>query len=275
MDHPALQHRSNSVLYFVLWTIVGVIFAGIIAPLVSMPLIDLVLFGAVFGYLYGLIAFLLWSVVKYGDYTSQPLFQRMVSYSALALLTVFSWLSFGFLLLYVALPTKDISPFLHLIPIYSVLGFLIYIVVVQVYTIYLKDIGDAEREEIQEKIVEEEESFCAEEPKEILERVAVKFGQKIEVILVSDILYVQAEGDYVMIFTAKGHHLKEQTMKYFEEHLPRSQFVRVHRSYIVNITIISRIELYEKQNQLITLQNGKQIGVSAAGYKQLKKTLNL
>jgi DNA-binding LytR/AlgR family response regulator len=109
---------------------------------------------------------------------------------------------------------------------------------------------------------------------ETLERIAVKSGQKIHVIIVSDILYLQAEGDYVQIFTNDGKYLKEQTMKYFENNLP-SQFVRVHRSYIINIETISRIELYEKQNQQLTLKNGHKIKISIAGYKLLKLRLNL
>ena len=109
----------------------------------------------------------------------------------------------------------------------------------------------------------------------MLERIAVKSGQKIDVVLVPDIIYLQAVGDYVKIHTAKGRFLKEETMKYFQEHLPSKQFVRVHRSYIVNVEMINRIEVYEKQNQLITLKNGEQIKVSITGYKQLKMVLGL
>jgi len=110
---------------------------------------------------------------------------------------------------------------------------------------------------------------------EILERIAVKSGTKIHVVLVSEILYLQADGDYVQIFSPQGKFLKEQTMKYFEEHLPDNQFIRVHRSVIVNVEMISRIELYEKQNQLLTLKNGQQIKTSPAGYKALRLALNL
>jgi len=86
---------------------------------------------------------------------------------------------------------------------------------------------------------------------------------------------MQADGDYVQIFTEQAKFLKEQTMKYFEEHLPDNQFVRVHRSVIVNVEMISRIELYEKQSQLLTLKTGQQIKASPAGYKALRAVLNL
>ena len=86
---------------------------------------------------------------------------------------------------------------------------------------------------------------------------------------------MKAESDYVHIFTEKGKYLKEQTMKFFEENLLPSRFVRVHRSYIVNVDAISRVELYEKQTQLLTLKNGMQIRMSQAGYKLLKSILKL
>ncbi|MCE5179840.1 MAG: LytTR family transcriptional regulator DNA-binding domain-containing protein [Porphyromonadaceae bacterium] len=57
--------------------------------------------------------------------------------------------------------------------------------------------------------------------------------------------------------------------------LPRTQFVRVHRSYIVNVEKILRIELYEKQSQILTLKNGDKIRASASGYKALRSILNL
>jgi hypothetical protein len=275
MDHPAFKNSLSSALYFAIWTLASCALAAVIAPLTSYSISEILLFGATFGYLFGFITLFLWSVVKYGDYTKQRVFQRIISYVALGLLTVSFWLGFGFLLFYIELPTKNIFPFFNTIPLLAAFGVLIYIIVVQKYTFLLKKIETIEEENREEKVFEEEEENSQQEVKELLERVTVKFGQKIEVIPVSEILYVQAEGDYVMIFTANGHHLKEQTMKYFEEHLPELQFVRVHRSFIVNVEVISRIELYEKQNQLITLQNGKQIKVSAAGYKLLKKILNL
>ncbi|HBK32085.1 MAG TPA: hypothetical protein DDZ78_10785, partial [Porphyromonadaceae bacterium] len=64
-----------------------------------------------------------------------------------------------------------------------------------------------------------------------------------------------------------------ETMKYFETHLSPSTFLRVHRSYIVNIKKILRIERYEKRGQLLTLINGHKIKASEAGYKKLKEVL--
>lgn len=115
----------------------------------------------------------------------------------------------------------------------------------------------------------------AEEKTEILQRIAVKSGSKIEIIAVGDIIYLESEGDYVMIHTKTGKFLKEKTMKYFEQHLDRDTFIRVHRSYIININEISRIELFEKESYIIKLKSGEQVKASSSGYKALKDALKL
>jgi two-component system LytT family response regulator len=115
----------------------------------------------------------------------------------------------------------------------------------------------------------------AEDKTEILQRIAVKSGSKIEVIAVSDIVYLESEGDYVMIHTKTGKFLKEKTMKYFEQHLDPDTFIRTHRSSIININEISRIELFEKESYIIKLKNGDQVKASNSGYKALKDALKL
>ncbi|MDP4271870.1 MAG: LytTR family DNA-binding domain-containing protein, partial [Bacteroidota bacterium] len=110
---------------------------------------------------------------------------------------------------------------------------------------------------------------------EKLQRVAVRSGQKIRIIPVNDVLYFESDGDYVQIHTSEGRYLKEKTMKFFESHLDERQFVRVHRSYIVNVEHIKGMELYEKDSWTLLLSNREYIKVSATGYKALKKVLNL
>ena len=109
---------------------------------------------------------------------------------------------------------------------------------------------------------------------EIIDRITVRNGHKIKIIPVNDILFLRADGDYVDIYTAEGHWLKEQTMKYTEEVMPPDRFVRTHRSYIVNIHHISRIERYGEQ-QLLILSNGEKIKISNARYQILKQRLGL
>lgn len=103
-----------------------------------------------------------------------------------------------------------------------------------------------------------------------IERIAIKQGSKIHIIQTESIDYIEANGDYVLIYTPDGRYIKEKTMKYYEAHLDSNQFVRIHRSYIVNVNSISRVEAYEKESHIVILKNDVRLKVSTEGYKQLK-----
>lgn len=108
-----------------------------------------------------------------------------------------------------------------------------------------------------------------------IDRIAVKEGSQIHIIANDEIIYIAAEGDYVMLHTASKSFLKEKTMKYFETHLPSKKFVRIHRSSIVNVTCIKKIDHYDKENYSAVLTNGTVLKISTAGYKLLKDVINL
>lgn len=105
-------------------------------------------------------------------------------------------------------------------------------------------------------------------------RIVVRKGNSINIIPVDQVRYVEAQDDYVMIYHIAGKALKQQTMKFYEENLPKDNFVRIHRSYIVRIEEIKRIEPYTKDNHVAILQSGDKLPVSRAGYKHLKDELN-
>jgi two-component system LytT family response regulator len=105
-------------------------------------------------------------------------------------------------------------------------------------------------------------------------RIVVRKGNAINLIPVEQIRYVEAEDDYVMIHHSGGKALKQQTMKFYEDNLPKNSFVRIHRSYIVKIEEINRIEPYTKDNYVAILHSGDKLPVSRAGYKHLKAELN-
>lgn len=107
------------------------------------------------------------------------------------------------------------------------------------------------------------------------ERIVVKTGGKIKIIPIIEINYLEAADDYVKIHTKEGVFLKNKTMGYFEEILPHKQFIRVHRSYIVNISEITRIDNYEKENHMAMLKMGHKIPVSRNGYLKLKEVLGI
>jgi two-component system LytT family response regulator len=106
-------------------------------------------------------------------------------------------------------------------------------------------------------------------------RVVVKNGANIKIIPVGDINYIEAYDDYVKIFTKDGYSLKKKTMNYFEKVLDENQFVRVHRSYLVQVLQITRIETLEKESHVALLKSGARIPLSKSGYNKLKKVLGL
>lgn len=110
---------------------------------------------------------------------------------------------------------------------------------------------------------------------EAIDRITVKDGSKIHLIKVEELICIQACGDYVTLTTPTGEYIKEQTMKYFETHLPNDNFVRVHRSTIANVTQISRVELFGKETYQLLLKNGMKLRVSLTGYRLLKERLGL
>lgn len=110
---------------------------------------------------------------------------------------------------------------------------------------------------------------------QVLERVVVKTGAKINIVLVDQISFLQADDDYVQIHTAEGRFLKKDTMSTFEKRLDPSQFVRIHRSFIVQINQIDRIEPYEKDSFVAILKTGEKLSVSKAGYTRLKQILGM
>ncbi len=105
-------------------------------------------------------------------------------------------------------------------------------------------------------------------------RIVVRKGNAINLIPVDQIRFVEAQDDYVMIYHSDGKALKQQTMKFYEKNLPREDFVRVHRSYIVRVEEINKIEPYGKDNHIAILKSGDKLPVSRSGYKQLKEELN-
>jgi two-component system, LytTR family, response regulator len=106
-------------------------------------------------------------------------------------------------------------------------------------------------------------------------RIVVKNGSKIKIIPVHDIYYLEAADDYVKIHTQEGYFLKNKTMNHFEQALDGQQFVRSHRSYIVNVQHITRIDPYEKDNHVAILRTGAKVPVSRGGYGKLKAVLGL
>lgn len=106
-------------------------------------------------------------------------------------------------------------------------------------------------------------------------RVVVKKDGVIKIIPVADINYLEADDDYVKLSTVDGAFYKNKTMAYFEQTLDVSQFIRIHRSYIINLAQVTKIELKEKDSYVVLLKSDIWLPVSKTGYVKLKAALGL
>lgn len=110
---------------------------------------------------------------------------------------------------------------------------------------------------------------------EFLHRVVLKDKNSIKIIPVEEILFFEANDDYVNIHTREGRFLKNKTLSSFEKMLNPKLFIRVHRSYIIKLDQINKIEPYEKEGFMIKLVTGHGVPVSKTGYPKLKLALGL
>lgn len=284
---------SKTVSYAFLWCSLAVVHTLVMQPLIPISLEWLLLDSFLFSTLF-LFLGLVYKIYVQSKLLSLTIFpQTIFNYVSLGICTMALWLGGGLLLLYLFVPVKVFSSLLPTVPVRALIGALIYAsAAIYDYLTPDKDIEDDEiivKENISKDFTASKENLTPDvslpitDPlpvdvhteDEILERIAIRSGQKIQVVMISEIYYFQSDGDYVMIFTEKGKYMKEQTMKYYEEHLPKNKFVRIHRSCIVNVEMISRIESYNKQQQMLILKNGHQIKASVAGYRALKAALQL
>lgn len=106
-------------------------------------------------------------------------------------------------------------------------------------------------------------------------RVVVKKDGVIKIIPTADINYLEADDDYVKMNTVDGIFYKNKTMAYFEQTLDAAQFIRIHRSYIINLAQVTKIELKEKDSYVVLLKSDIWLPVSKTGYLKLKAALGL
>jgi two-component system, LytTR family, response regulator len=108
---------------------------------------------------------------------------------------------------------------------------------------------------------------------ERLARVLVKDGPNIHVIPVGRIDWIEAQDDYVAIHTEGRTHLKNETLQDLSDAMDPARFVRIHRSYVLNVDRLARLELAAKDSHVAILKDGKSLPVSRAGYARLKELL--
>jgi len=103
--------------------------------------------------------------------------------------------------------------------------------------------------------------------------VLVRDGSRVHVLSIEKIDYVQAQDDYVSFRFEGKDYLKDQTLAQAEATLDPTKFVRIHRSYLLNLDRLARVETDERENRLAVLSDGCKLPVSRAGYARLSARL--
>jgi two-component system, LytTR family, response regulator len=116
---------------------------------------------------------------------------------------------------------------------------------------------------------------AASAPGQYTHRIVVRDGTSLHVIPVNQLDYAEAQDDYVALHARGKTHLKQQTISNLELSLDPSRFVRVHRSFLVRLERISKVEPYTKDTRIAVLADGSKIPVSRSGYLRLKELMQV
>jgi len=119
----------------------------------------------------------------------------------------------------------------------------------------------------------QELAAAARPPGSITRRVLVRDGSRVHVIPIDKIEYVQAQDDYVSFRSEGKDYLKDQTLGQLEATLDATKFVRIHRSYVLNLSWLARVELDARENRIAVLNDGRKLPVSRSGYQRLTERL--
>ena len=268
-EHPIWRDFRWRVFYFATWVVIAVTqtlilsLSGIDFPF-WLALLDSALFSLLFAF--GIIP--LWYPIRFNNPKGRRLLISLIPYTLLAAILITVWLITGSQLMKLLTNNPAYLSFLKISTGWRIIeGLLFYAVAILFYSQYAHIMQLAQKVSELQQVVEKRDTE--------LSRITVKDRQQIHVITVGEIGYLEAYGDYVQLHTAKGVFLKEKTMKFFEEHLPSNLFVRIHRSYIVNINEVSKIELYEKERYRVYLKNGETLKASDTGYKLIRDCLKM
>ena len=109
---------------------------------------------------------------------------------------------------------------------------------------------------------------------EYAERIVLRDGTRVHIIPTSKLEYVEAQDDYIALASEGKKHLKQQTISSIESSLDPGRFLRIHRSYIVNLERVAKIEPYGKDTHIAILQDGARLPVSRSGYGRLRAVLD-
>lgn len=260
--NPILSNRGVFTAYTILFFTLAALYSVLLGRGTGMDAGCIALDAFAYGFIYCLQGLIIWNLLRYSVPRDEKGYNRFWCVM-LGIMTAVTVIGIECLVMWACLG-DGFTAFAPTIPSRIFITVLIYGILLLYYS------GRREREEEEPLPM----SAAPKQQQSVMERITLKTGGKIKVVMVGEINYLQAEGDYVAIVTEEGRWLKEQTMKYFEENLPAGMFVRIHRSYIVGISKIARIERYGNLYQVV-LRNGEKIKVSVTGYRLLKEKLDL
>jgi hypothetical protein len=274
MNNPFLRNIQAQLYYLGIWTII--IFVQILLLHHSYLLPSTYHFyfdSLIFNFLQAGCILALWYPVRYYRDISLSIPLFVLFHFLLLLISFVIWIGIGYLLTDNILSHDSFYSlfFWETLPFRCLTGFLIHVIFILTYYLFLASHKIKE----QKKAIEDAMNTQKKTVIEKITRISVKKNQAIFSIPVEQIQYIEANGDYVLIYTPEGRFLKDRTMKHWETCLPDNLFARIHRSFIVNITCISKIELYEKETYKVQLKNGNSLKTSASGYKLLRQKMQL
>lgn len=276
MLYKFLKNQFQLIAYLSTWILFAYLQTVSLQDIAMLEFPQLFADNLVYSTLYAIVGILILNIVKFGNFELLSVHQRRINYAAVIVLATILTLALGYFFEYYVLDEEVAEQLFTFFSLRVLISILLYLLLLVSFILIVSSLKDDEIElEPTESSQTEIVQIGDKQEKKFIDQIAVKTGTKIHIILIPDIIYMQADGDYVQIFTTTGRFMKEQTLKYYEEYLPENLFVRVHRSSIVNVQSILRIELYDKQSQQLALKSGHQIKISQSGYKLLRTKLSL
>lgn len=114
------------------------------------------------------------------------------------------------------------------------------------------------------KLLEKIESFLEEQvqSEELLSRIVIKNGATISIVKVNDIQWIEASGNYVKVVTADKNHLLRSTLSGIAQKLDPDQFFRIHKSTVLNISYVERLEEMAYGDYKVFMSRGDSLKMS-------------
>lgn len=273
LSNPIINNRFTLQVYLIICVLVGMAYAIVFGWGIHQSFATIATDTVVSICLLFAEVVLLWNIFTYSIHNSLSVYQSISLNILYGIISVLLFTGIESLILYIAHPGSFYS-FVYSLPSRMFSLVMLYCAYRLYYALNKREEDILEKEEEDETPIFEKQTNTSPVNITPIERITVKTGLKIKVIPVGDLIYLKAEDDYVMFVTAEGRWLKNDTLKEYETTLPSEKFARVHRSFIVNIDKITKIERYG-QKQLLQLTTGESLRISNNGYKTLREKLNL